>query len=253
MLQRTIKLLIAYDGTGYCGWQRQKKDITIQGEIEKRLSKMTEISVTLHGAGRTDAGVHAKGMVAHFHTHKAITCSAFQKGLNSLLPPSIRILAVKEENEHFHARFSAKAKTYVYSICNAPIQLPTERLYSVHVMVNLDWESMQQCLHIITGKHDFASFETSGSRDSTNDEGRGSVRTIYMAELSRRDNGIAHFTFTGDGFLRHMIRNIMGTILEVGKGSRSIDNFRKTFAACDRSKAGTTAPSHGLTLLDILY
>ncbi len=253
MMQRTVKLLIAYDGTGYCGWQRQKKDLTIQEEIEKRLSRMTQTPVTLYGAGRTDAGVHAQGMVAHFHTQKTITCTVFQKGLNSLLPKSIRILTVTDEADDFHARFSARAKTYVYSICNTSIQLPTERLYSVHIRTDLKWENMRQCLNIITGEHDFASFETSGSRDKNNSDGRGSVRTILKSELILEQNGMAHFTFTGDGFLRHMIRNIMGTILEVGKGTRSVENFNRIFEACNRSKAGGTAPPHGLTLMDILY
>ncbi len=253
MIKRTIRLLIAYDGTNYCGWQRQKNEVTIQGEIEKRLANMTNGPITLYGAGRTDAGVHAKGMVAHFHTEKKITCAAFQNGLNSLLPKAIRILLATEEADNFHARFSAKAKTYVYSIYNTPIQMPTERLYSVHITSILKYDLMEQCLEIITGKNDFASFETAGSRDKNSNDGRGSVRTILKAGLLKEDNGLTHFTFTGDGFLRHMIRNLMGTILEVGKGGRSISNFKETLDAHNRSKAGATAPAHGLTLLNILY
>ncbi len=252
-MKRTIKLLIAYDGTDYSGWQRQKNDITIQGEIEKRLARMTNGPVTLHGAGRTDAGVHARGMVAHFHTEKKITCLAFQNGLNSLLPQSIRILTMEDKNGDFHARFSARAKTYIYTICNAPVQFPTERLYSIHIRSELQYEPMKECLEIITGEHDFASFETAGSRDKNCSDGRGSIRTILKTALIREKNGLVHFTFTGDGFLRHMIRNLMGTILEVGKDKRTVDNFKVTLVAQDRSQAGVTAPPHGLTLLKIIY
>ncbi len=248
-----IKLTIAFDGTCFSGWQRQKNAPTIQEEIEKQLSRINNSQVTLHGAGRTDAGVHARGMVAHFHTDKNIGCLSYQNALNSMLPTSIRILSAEEKEKDFHSRYSVRKKTYIYSISTAPIQLPTERLYSVHISSKLNFELMKECLQIIIGKHDFASFEASGSRDKKYIHGRGSVRTIFDASLRHDENSLTHFIFTGDGFLRHMIRNLMGTIIEVGRERRTITNFTTTFKSLDRSRAGVTAPAHGLMLHNIIY
>lgn len=250
---RNIKLLIAYDGTGFGGWQRQKNAVTIQGEIEKRLAIMTESPVSLLGAGRTDAGVHAQGMVANFHTEKTIPCEAFFRGLNSMLPPSIRILAVENARADFHARFSAKAKTYVYTITMGSVLLPTERFYSFHIPYPLQFETIADCLTIITGTHDFACFEMPGSRDKYRSSGRGSTREIFAATFHKVDDHRYQFTITGDGFLRQMVRIMIGTILEVGRGRRSITNFRQTLQSLDRAQTGPPAPAHGLTLLEIFY
>jgi tRNA pseudouridine38-40 synthase len=250
---RNIKLLIAYDGTGFGGWQRQKNAMTIQGEIEKRLAIITAGSVTLLGAGRTDAGVHARGMVANFHTETIIPCRAFCKGLNSLLPLSIRILSAEDVADTFHARFSAKAKTYIYSIFTGPVLLPAERFSVFHIPFTLQFDLISECLAIITGTHDFACFEMAGSRDKSRPGGRGSIRTILAADL--QDQGDCHFQFsiTGDGFLRQMVRIIIGTILEVGKGRMNIEDFRQTLRSGDRARAGPPAPAHGLTLHEIVY
>ena len=250
---RNIKLLIAYDGTGFGGWQRQKNAVTIQGEIEKRLAIMTAGPVTLLGAGRTDAGVHARGMAANFHTETTIPCRAFCKGLNSLLPPSIRIMSAEDAADTFHARFSAKAKTYVYTIFTGPVLLPTERLTVFHIPFPLQFDLISECLSMITGTHDFACFEMSGSRDMGRPGGRGSIRTILAADL--QDPGDCHFQFsiTGDGFLRQMVRIMIGTILEVGKGRMSIEDFRRTLQSRDRTQAGPPAPALGLTLYEIFY
>jgi len=250
---RNIKLIIAYDGTGYGGWQRQKNANTIQGEIEKRLEIMTAGPVSLLGAGRTDAGVHALGMVAHFHTDKTLSCEAFLRGLNSLLPENIRILSVENAPADFHSRFWAKAKTYIYTLSTGPVLLPTERLYTYHIPFSLNLEQIEKCLGKIRGTHDFACFEMQGSRDKTCKNGRGSIRTILTAEF--HDQGNCHFQFsiTGDGFLRQMVRIMVGTILEVGKGRISIDEFQTILDSRDRSNAGPPAPAHGLTLLEIFY
>ena len=162
---RNIRLLIAFDGTGYNGWQRQKHDVTIQGEIEARLAQMTRSAIALHGAGRTDAGVHAEGMVANFHTESRISSPDFLQGLNSLLPGAIRILQASDVSPEFHARFSAKGKHYLYHIATGPVLLPSERLYSLHIPFPLNMAAMTACLKCLLGTHDFSSFENSGSRD----------------------------------------------------------------------------------------
>jgi tRNA pseudouridine38-40 synthase len=251
---RNIQLLIAYDGTRYAGWQKQKKDPTIQGLLEGAITTMTGTPVTLHGAGRTDAGVHALAMVANFTTTANIPCPGFLKGLNSMVPADIRILTAKEAGPDFHARRSACAKTYVYNICNTPVQLPTERLYSAHIPNNLDIDAMKASLACIQGTHDFSSFEASGSRDPEITGGRGAIREILAARIDRQDEeDRIRITLTGDGFLRHMVRNIAGTLIQVGKSTITVQNFKEILAAKDRSCAGPTAPAHGLFLKEVLY
>ena len=250
---RNIKLTVAYDGTDYSGWQRQKNAITVQGEIERRLQIITNNPVSLHGAGRTDAGVHARGMIANFHTETAIPCPSLIKGLNGLLPRSIRIMDACEEVHGFHARFSAKAKTYTYTLFTGSVQPPMQRLYSVHLPHLPHQASILPCLEKITGTHDFASFEASGSRDLNAPSVRGSVRTFYEATFTKIAAETYQFQFTADGFLRHMVRNIVGTLLETGKGRRSVLEFEQTLQARERSAAGPTAPAHGLVLEKIFY
>jgi tRNA pseudouridine38-40 synthase len=250
---RNIKLLLAFDGTGYAGWQKQKSDKTIQGVIEENLRIMTGGEICLHGAGRTDAGVHALGMVANFHTETNIPCHGLLKGLNSMLPLDIRVLEAREAEPDFHARRSAKGKTYWYNIYNGIVQLPTERLYAAHVSGDLDGEAMQGGLDRLVGTHDFSSFEGAGSRDPENSR-RGAVRTITKASLENlRTMDNYRFIITGDGFLRHMVRNIVGTMLEVGKGKQSQSDVTDIVEAKDRSAAGPTAPAAGLFLKEIYY
>ena len=251
---RNIKLVLAYDGTSYAGWQRQKKEETIQGILEERIAVMTGDSPALHGAGRTDAGVHSLGMVANFHTISSIPCSGFLKGLNSMLPDDIRVLSVSEESAEFHARYSATGKKYVYVFSFQEVILPTERLYCAHFRGPLDISAMRECLDAIIGEQDFSSFEASGSREYK-DSGRGAVREIFSACLDRAEEGSERFVFeiTGDGFLRHMVRNIVGTLIEVGQGRRTVDEFRNVIKACDRSAAGPTAPARGLFLKEVFY
>lgn len=250
---RTIKVTIAYDGTNYCGWQKQKNGISIQSTLEEQLSTITNHNVTLHGAGRTDAGVHALAMTAHFHTKSRIKCEALQNGLNSMLPRSIRVINASNEQPDFHARYSAKAKTYLYNIFTGPVQMPTERLFAVHVPFKLNIKAMTKCLQIICGTHDFSSFEASGSRDKTNTKGRGANRKIIAASIREKAANTYQFEISGDGFLRHMVRNLVGTILEVGKNRRTIEEFQQALEAKSRSAAGATAPAHGLFLKEIYY
>lgn len=251
--KRNIKLLLAFDGTAYAGWQRQKSEKTIQGVLEDTIQVMTGEHPCLHGAGRTDAGVHALEMAANFATDSGIPCQAFVKGLNSMLPPDIRILTASEVGPDFHARRNARAKTYWYNLSYGPVQLPTERLYSAHVFGELDIRSMQQGLTHVIGTHDFGSFEGAGSRDREF-SGRGAVRTIMAAVIEKLNcEGRLRFVITGDGFLRHMVRNIVGTLLEVGKGRLKQTDIPAVLTARDRSQAGPTAPAHGLILKEVLY
>lgn len=250
---RNIKLLISYDGTSFSGWQRQRNERTIQGEIEACLTLMTREKIDLHGAGRTDAGVHAEGMVAHFTTGSTITCHDFMRGMNSMLPGAIRIFAVDEVDLGFHARFSATGKCYHYKIYTGKIQPPHLRLYSVHVVRRLDVSAIKECLQLLQGTHDFSSFENSGSRDKSIRSGRGAVRTIYRADLIEAAPSQLTFQFVGDGFLRNMIRNFIGTLLEVGLKQLSAGEFNEILRAKDRTKAAATAPAHGLFLKEVFY
>ncbi len=249
---RTVKLLIAFDGTDFCGWQKQKNGTAIQEEIERGLSLICNDTIVLHGAGRTDAGVHATGMTAHFKTASRIHIRALLKGLNSLLPGAIRIIQATDEAANFHARFSALAKTYHYTVFTGPVLPPQRRLYTHHLPCQLNHECMRRCLLELIGKHDFSSFETTGSRDK-NMGGRGAVRTIYRAELVETEDSYLQFVYTGDGFLRHMVRNITGTIFEAGRGKRSVEEFVDILGYRDRNRAGATAPSCGLSLWKVHY
>lgn len=257
MTERNIRLLLAFDGTAYSGWQRQKNARTIQGEIEHLLQRMTGAAVILHGAGRTDAGVHALGMVANFRTRARIPCPGFHQGLNSMLPPDIRILEAAEVPPEFHSRYSATGKTYRYAICTAQVQLPIQRLYATHVPYPLDAVQIRAALARIIGSHDFSSFEGTGSRDREAEgfAGRGAVRTLYQAEFVAPATQIDtwFFRFTGNGFLRHMVRNLVGTLLLVGSGRTTPDEFAAILQNRDRAQAGATAPAHGLLLEQVLY
>jgi len=245
--------VLAFDGTEYAGWQKQKSARTIQGTVEDMLQVMTGENLCLHGAGRTDAGVHALGMVANFKTEAKIPSQGFTKGLNSLLPGDIRILDAAEVDPDFHARRSARAKTYWYNLTNGPVQLPTERLYWAHSFTKLDFGAMEAGLVYVTGTHDFSSFEGSGSRDPEFGE-RGALRTIIKAEIKRMGDGnYFRFIITGDGFLRHMVRNIVGTMLEVGQGRLPAIEVAEILKAGDRTAAGPTAPARGLFLKEIFY
>lgn len=251
---RRLKLLISYDGTSYSGWQKQSHDITIQGEIEKYLSRMTSGDVLLHGAGRTDSGVHAQGMVAHFDTTSTISCEDFVRGLNSMMSGAIRIRYVTEVPKDFHARFSASQKSYSYIVYTGEVQPPEIRLYSLHVRRQLNLAMMEKCLALLIGKHDYSSFENSGSRDKNYVFGRGAVRTIFNAELKNNNQSqTLTFTFTGDGFLRNMVRNLVGTLLEVGGGKTTLDEFAAILNKKNRAAAGPTAPAHGLFLNEVTY
>jgi len=244
---RTIKLTVAYDGTDFVGWQRQDEGVSIQGLIEEALSAIDGAPVTLHGAGRTDAGVHAIGQVASASVGTAIEDERLVRALNAHLPETIRVTAVTTVPDTFHARFSAVSKTYEYRIWNAPTQPPFIRRYSWHRIGPLDVALMQQASDAIAGTHDFAAFRSARSTNHT------TVREIASAIWRRGDEAMLVFEITGRGFLRYMVRSLVGTLVEIGRHRRPPEDIRRLLEAPDRSAAGRTAPPRGLFLMKVDY
>ena len=255
-MERVIRLVLAYDGSSYCGWQRQRQgEATIQATLEDCLQVICGHPQTVHGAGRTDAGVHALAMVAHFHTHVTHPLAAFTKGLNSLLPPDIRILSAGEAAPDFHSRFSASAKIYRYDFFCGEVMLPSKRLYTGHLPGKFDPVPAREALAQLLGTHDFSSFERAGSRDLTFTGGRGAIRTLYEASCLPTDALQQGWSLRlrGDGFLRQMVRIIAGTVVEIGEGKRPPESMPQILAARDRKAAGQTAPACGLFLEQVIY
>ncbi len=244
---RTFKLTIEYDGTRYHGWQRQKGDRTLQGEIERALETMTGRKIVLNGSGRTDAGVHAYGQTAHFKCETRLSPDVFQKGLNSLLDADIVIRNCREVNPAFHARFDVHRKTYHYRIRNRPLPSALERLYVWHIRLPLNLAAMAEAAACLSGEHDFKAFEGAGSpRAHTR-------RRIFQSEIARGPEGLVTFQVSADGFLRYMVRNIVGTLVDVGSGKTTVLEFQNILTSGDRGRAGATAPPHGLYLMQVDY
>ncbi|MDG4476440.1 tRNA pseudouridine(38-40) synthase TruA [Thiovibrio frasassiensis] len=252
---RNIKLVLAYDGTGYAGWQRQSGQPSIQQTLEEAIVRLTQGPVLLHGAGRTDAGVHAEGMVANFQTEASIPLLGLVKGLNSMLPEAIRVLSAEKVANDFHARYNATGKVYTYTFMATEIMPPCLRLYAAQVRDPFACDAVRLCLPMLVGTHDFSSFEAVGSRDLSRAGCRGAVRTIFAASLAEQEEAmpVCRLIISGDGFLRHMVRNIVGTLFAVGRGRLTPLDFQEIVAARDRSLAGPTAPAKGLTLKRVLY
>ena len=244
---RTIKLLIEYDGTNYLGWQVQPKGPTIQGTIEEKLALLTGETIHLIGSGRTDAGVHALGQVAHFKTQSQMDVRSFQKALNSLFPPDIVIRRVEEVEEGFHARKNSKSKIYEYWILNRNLRSAFHRGTAWHIPQKLDLKEMKKATWWLIGEHDFSSFRSVGSPTRT------AVRKVIMAELKRSQEGLIRFEIEANGFLKQMVRSIVGTLVEVGKGKINSEEFQKILESKDRKMAGPTAPAHGLFLKEVKY
>jgi tRNA pseudouridine38-40 synthase len=246
-MARNFKLTIEYDGSGYLGWQRQKDPNTIQGAIERALESLTGNHVTLSGSGRTDSGVHALGQVANFHSDTHLPPGDIHRALNALLSDDIVILSCEEMPEAFHARFDVTSKCYRYSILNRPLPAALGRQYSWHIRKSLDIDAMQASLVHLRGTHNFKAFEGAGSPRAD------SIRQVYMARLAQRDNGRIDFEIEGNGFLRHMVRNIVGTLVDIGFGKITPDDLAVIRDGKDRGKAGITAPAHGLFLVRVNY
>jgi tRNA pseudouridine38-40 synthase len=249
----TLKLTIAYDGTAYVGWQRQLNGDSVQARLEEALARLDGAPVTCTAAGRTDAGVHAAGQVVSVAVTRAMTPEARQRALNAILPTDIRVLAVEDAPDEFHARFSARAKTYHYRLLHGGVVSPFERGYLWAVAAPLDIEAMQAAAARLEGRHDFASFQAAGG------DVRETIRTMFQSRwhvgIPDRDmpGQILVYEITGDGFLRHMVRAIVGTLVDVGYGRRSVASVHDLLAARDRTLAGPTAPAHGLFLAGVDY
>jgi len=250
---RHFKLTIAYDGTDFHGWQIQANKPTIQGEIVNVLQRITEEKIFLHGAGRTDAGVHALGQVASFHTHSALSAEEFQRALNALLPPTIRITGSEEVGPDFHARWSACRKTYRYRLYRGKVVPPTLWRFVLHYPFPLNEDAMRDAAARFLGVHDFASFAAStGSEDD--DKERTTEREIYSSDLARTpDNEELVFAVTGRSFLRYMVRKMVGTLLEVGRGKLTPEDIDRLYELRDRSKSGPTVPPQGLVMVEVQH
>jgi tRNA pseudouridine38-40 synthase len=250
---QNIKLTIAYDGSDFHGWQFQPEIPTIQGAIEQALQKITQERITIHGASRTDAGVHALAQVAHFKTHSNLAPEEFLNGTNAMLPHTVRVVAAEEVSQTFHSRWLAQAKTYRYRISRGPVLLPFDYRHVFFYPWPLDEPAMDAAAAEFTGEHDFTTFAAStGSEED--DQERDMVRMIHSSEFRREiGKNEIEYIVRGKSFLRYMVRKMVGTLMEVGRGKLQPGDIPKLFAAKDRSRSGPTAPPEGLYLVNIEY
>ncbi|MGQ0733696.1 MAG: tRNA pseudouridine(38-40) synthase TruA [Acidobacteriota bacterium] len=265
-MARTLKLTIAYDGTEFSGWQRQAADRTVQAVIEDALEPLEGERAVLTAAGRTDAGVHAAGQVASATVRTARPTRELHRALNATLPPDVRIMAIEEVPAGFNARFDARAKTYRYWIWSGDVLPPALRRTAWHVPQVLDLVAMREAAAALVGPHDFASFQAAGSDVST------TVRELMASTIAEYRQGCPAWTpsaalgiehantgrllcyeVTGTGFLRHMVRNIVGTLVEIGRGRRRSTAMSEILASRNRAHAAATAPPHGLVLWSVGY
>lgn len=244
---RNIRLLLQYEGTRYQGWQRQtSSDNTIQGKLETLLSKMCGEDIEIQASGRTDAGVHAMGQVANFHTNCQMSTEEMLEYINTYLPEDIVVCEVREAAPRFHSRLNAVGKRYCYRVWNSRISNPFWRRYAVQMAEELDVEQMQKAASYLLGEHDFKSFT------STKKGKKSTVRRIDNIDITREGDMLT-FTFEGNGFLHHMVRILMGTLVEVGKGERHADEIPEILEAQSRERAGMLLPAKGLMLMEVYY
>ena len=264
-MARVLKLTISYDGTAYVGWQRQAEGVSIQGLLEHALARMDGAPVVVHGAGRTDAGVHALGQVASARVATTHDPLVIRRALNAMLPGDVRVVAVEDAAPGFHARYSAAGKTYEYRIWQGDVQPPFARAWSWHVPRPLDVDAMDLAVRRLEGTHDFSAFQSTGGGV------RSAVRTVICARAEAREPwvGIAGepgqdaasgirgrlivVRLEADGFLRHMVRAVVGTLVEVGERRRAEASVEALLDSRDRTASGATAPAHGLVLVRVLY
>jgi len=280
----TFRITLAYDGTDFVGWQRQAIGVSVQGLLEEALRELDQRDVTVTGAGRTDAGVHALGQVAAFSIERPLTAQVVIRALNARLPDAVRVLSAEEMPATFHARFGARAKTYRYRILNGDIASPFERRYAWHVPGALDLDAMRTAARLVEGVHDFAAFQSAGSdvrttereiscsRISTTEDtldteekslswtgfdlrGPRVLRGGEVGNGGEIGNGgaLVCYEITGNGFLRHMVRAMAGSLVEVGRGRRPPNWMGDVLASRDRGRAGPTAPAKGLFLVSVTY
>ena len=250
---RYFKLTIAYDGTDFHGWQTQPNRPTIQGEIVSVLRRITQEHISLHGAGRTDAGVHALGQVGSFRTQSGLSAQEFQRALNAILPATIRIVSAEEVGPAFDARWSARGKIYCYRIYRGKVVPPMLWRYVLHYPFPLDEQAMRDAAARFTGTHEFASFAAStGSEED--DKERSTVREIYSSELLRSpDDEELVYTVRGRSFLRYMVRKMVGTLLDIGRGKLTPADIDRLYEIKDRSKSGPTVPPQGLCMVEVQH
>lgn len=246
IFMHTIKLVLEYDGTNYAGWQIQPNGISVQQVVEEALARLLKEPVRVHSSGRTDAGVHARGMVAAFTTAKGLPMRAFSDGLNALLPPDIAVMEALEAPDGFNPRFDAAGKHYRYTIHRGGRRSPLCRHYVWHVRETLDLTAMEKGASHMVGERDFASFRTAGCAART------TVRRIDAVDLAL-EGDLIHVHVKGSGFLRNMVRIMVGTLVEVGRGRRSADDVALLFRYPGEHFAGPTAPPQGLCLMEVYY
>lgn len=246
------RLTLQYDGTDFHGWQVQNNERTVQGELSRVLSLLEGNEVCVHGSGRTDAGVHAEGQVASVRLGREITPERLRAAINGNLPRDVRVLEVLRVDDDFHARYSARGKSYLYRIFNAPIMSPFWTRYALHEARPVDIERMRSAADLLLGEHDWTAFSAAQSDALTR------VRTVtelaVTERMDERGRGrLIEIKASADGFLRYMVRSIAGTLLEVGRGELGEETILSALCKGDRSIVGATAPAHGLTLLEVHY
>ncbi len=240
------KLKIQYDGTVYAGWQIQPHEMTIEKVIADVIEEIFHEKIKLIGASRTDAGVHSRGQTANFHISKEIDLFTLKKGVNALLPDDISIQSAERVDDNFHARFSSKGKIYKYYIWNRDYKTPFYSLYSWHILKRLDMEAMKAASRFLKGEKDFSSFKASGC------DAKSPVRRIDSFDI-RSEDGFVVCTIEGSGFLKQMVRNIVGTLVEIGTGRMTPVDMVHILEVRDRKAAGPTAPGRGLVLVKVKY
>lgn len=243
---RKFKVILEYDGSAYHGWQRQSNGIAIQEVLETSLEKIVKKKTIVVGSGRTDCGVHAEGQTAHFRARSTMTAHQFLKALNSSLPPNITVKQVAEVPEEFDARYSAERKIYRYTLLNRdyPSALHHGRVWFIPIA--LDLAAMKRAAKYLLGKHDFSAFQ--GARSNI----KNPVREVFRIDIWK-DGDFIQFVFEGNGFLKYMIRNIVGTLVETGKGRTRVEQVQDILNSRDRKQAGPTAPPQGLCLVEVIY
>jgi tRNA pseudouridine38-40 synthase len=244
---RNFKMIVEYDGTAYCGWQRQKNGISIQQVMEEMIGSITGEKITVIGSGRTDAGVHALNQVASFKSDTRLPAEILFSGINGLLPRDIVVKELEEVAGQFHAQHDAQCKVYVYMICNKRLRPALGRNYFWFIHHALDLHLMEQAAQYLIGRHDFSCFCATGSRV------KDRVRTITAVNIKKEDDGLLEITVEAQGFLKYMVRNIVGTLVEIARGKRPPEEMQEIIESRDRNTAGITAPACGLYLKEVKY
>ncbi len=244
---RNLKIILEYDGTAYHGWQRQANGLTIQQVLEEKIAVIIGEAVKIIGSGRTDAGVHALGQVAHFKTAATLPEIHFLKGINSVLPRDIAVKALQEVAPSFHARYDAKSKVYRYQIVSGSVRPVLLRQYAWHIPGTLDLERIREAAVHFMGTHDFSSF------CSVHSDAPDHIRTILDIQIKTGSHGLIIIEIEADGFIRHMVRGIVGTLVEVGRGKRLVSDMQLIMLTKNRSQGGMTAPPQGLFLKEVKY